>query len=84
MELVITILKTIMKNIVSFENYSDEDIKSLTAIKNCYMSDDCQANPICIVENENGDGDGEKICKLKIPQKILLIIKIMKLRITQK
>ena len=72
LELVITILKTIMKNIVSFENYSDEDIKSLTAIKNCYMSDDCQANPICIVENENGDGDGEKICKLKIPQKNLI------------
>jgi hypothetical protein len=70
MEQLITTLKTIMKNIVSFDNYSDEKIKNLTSIKNCYMSDDCSANPVCILENDISNG--EKICKLKIPQNNLI------------
>jgi hypothetical protein len=70
LELVITILKTIMKNRVSFENYSAENIKSLTTIKNCYMSDDCSGNPVCILETDVSTGNN--ICKLKIPQNNLI------------
>jgi hypothetical protein len=70
LELVITILKSIMKNIVSFENYSDEDIKNLSTIKNCYMSDDCSANPVCILDTDISNGN--QICKLKIPQNNLI------------
>jgi hypothetical protein len=70
LELVITILKSIMKNIVSFENYSDENIKNLTTIKNCYMSDDCLANPVCILDVDSRNEN--QICKLKIPQNNLI------------
>jgi hypothetical protein len=70
LELVITILKLIMKNIVSFEKYSDENIKNLTTIKNCYMSDDCSANPVCILDIDIRNGN--QICKLKIPQNNLI------------
>jgi hypothetical protein len=70
MELVINILKSIMKNIVSFENYSDEDIKNLSTIKNCYMSDECSANPVCILHTDVTTEN--KICKLKIPQNNLI------------
>ena len=70
MELVITILKSIMKNIVSFENYSDEDIKNLSTIKNCYMNDECSANPVCLLHTDVTTEN--KICKLKIPQNNLI------------
>jgi hypothetical protein len=70
LESVINILKTIMKNIVSFESYSDEDIKNLSTIKNCYMSDDCSENPVCILDVDISNGN--KMCKLKIPQNNLI------------
>ena len=70
LELVISILKTIMTNIVSFEKYSDEDIKNLSTIKNCYMSDDCSTNPVCILDDTIKNGN--KICRLKIPKNNLI------------
>ena len=69
MKIIIPILKEIMKNIVLFDKYSDNNLKNLT-IKNCYMSEDCSKNPVCILNTDVSTGN--TICKLKIPQNNLI------------